>query len=250
MQPSFNRASLQEVEEIVKILKENDATAKSLVYVLPNEASLGNPTVGEIADLLGAEVLYGEEELSRHVYNFTVAAMQLRNFLTRINHGSLIITPGDREDVIIASFASVSSNAMENIAGILLTGGIKPEEAIWNLIQGFPRKVPVLSVQENTFPAATRVDKIHASISPDDDRKITQALGIFERSIDTEQLGERVITSRTTTVTPKMFEYELIQRARAQKQHIVLPEGDEEENFKSNRDTPSPRGSGYNVAWK
>ena len=224
----INRASLQEVEEIVKILKEKDATAKSLVYVLPNEASLGNPTVGEIADLLGAEVLYGEEELSRHVYNFTVAAMQLRNFLTRISHGSLIITPGDREDVIIASFASVSSNAMENIAGILLTGGIKPEGAIWNLIQGFPRKVPILSVQENTFPVATRVDKIHASISPDDDRKITQALGIFERSIDTEQLGERVITSRTTTVTPKMFEYELIQRARAQKQHIVLPEGDEE----------------------
>jgi phosphate acetyltransferase len=223
-----NRASSQDGEEIVKILKEKDATAAHLVYVLPNEASLGNPTVGEIADLLGAEVLYGEEELSRHVYSFTVAAMQLRNFLTRIGHGSLIITPGDREDVIIAALASVSSNALENIAGILLTGGLKPEESIWNLIQGFSRKVPILSVQENTFPTATLVDKIHAIISPDDGRKITQALGIFERSIDVEQLGEKVITSRTTTVTPKMFEYELVQKARAQKQHIVLPEGNEE----------------------
>ena len=121
-----NRASPQDGNEIVRILKEKEATADQLVFALPNEASLANPTVGEIAETLGAEVLYGEEELNRHVYNFTVAAMQLRNFLTRIGHGSLIITPGDRDDVIIASLASVSSSAMDNIAGILLTGGLKP----------------------------------------------------------------------------------------------------------------------------
>ena len=223
-----NRASLQDGKEIVRILKEKEANADQLVFALPNEPSLANPTVGEIAESLGAEVLYGEEELNRHVYNFTVAAMQLRNFLTRIGHGSLIITPGDRDDVIIASLASVSSSAMDNIAGILLTGGLKPQGPIWHLIQGFTRKVPVLSVKEDTFPTATMVDKIHATISPGDDRKITQALGVFDKSIDVEQLGEKVITSRTTTVTPKMFEYELVQKAREHKQHIVLPEGDEE----------------------
>ena len=223
-----NRASLQDGNEIVRILKEKEATADQLVFALPNEPSLANPTVGEIAESLGAEVLYGEEELNRHVYNFTVAAMQLRNFLTRIGHGSLIITPGDRDDVIIASLASVSSSAMDNIAGILLTGGLKPQGPIWHLIQGFTRKVPVLSVKEDTFPTATMVDKIHATISPGDDRKITQALGVFDKNIDVEQLGEKVITSRTTTVTPKMFEYELVQKAREHKQHIVLPEGDEE----------------------
>ncbi|MBW2491535.1 MAG: phosphate acetyltransferase [Deltaproteobacteria bacterium] len=223
-----NRASLHDGKEIVSILKENEGIADHLIFAVPDEPSLGNPTVGEIADLLEAEVLYGEEQLNRHVYNFTVAAMQLRHFLTMIGYGSLIITPGDREDVIIASLASVSSSAMDNIAGILLTGGLKPEEPIWNLIQGFPRKVPVLSVKQDTFPTATLVDKIHAVISPDDHRKITQALGVFEKNIDVEQLGEKVITSRTTTVTPKMFEYELVQKARADKQHIVLPEGDEE----------------------
>ena len=223
-----NRASTQDAETIVKVLQEKDVTENQLVYVLPNEASLGNPTVGEIAAHLDAEVLYGAEELSRHVYNFTVAAMQLRNFLTRISHGSLIITPGDREDVIIASFASVSSSAMENIAGILLTGGLKPEASIWDLIKGFSRKVPILSVKENTFPTAARVDKMHAVISPDDVRKITQALALFEKQVDEKELGEKIITTRTTTVTPKMFEYELIQKARAHKQHIVLPEGEEE----------------------
>jgi phosphate acetyltransferase len=223
-----NRTNLRDGDTFTTRLRERHLAKSQLAYAIPNEPSLGNLTVGEIADLLDAEVLYGEEELNRHVYNFTVAAMQLRNFLTRIDHGSLIITPGDREDVIIASLASVSSSAMENIAGILLTGGLKPEEPIWNLIQGFPRKVPVLSVKENTFPTATLVDKMHAIISPGDDRKITLALAVFEKSIDVEQLGEKVITSRTTTVTPKMFEYELVQKAKARKQHIVLPEGEEE----------------------
>ena len=109
-----------------------------------------------------------------------------------------------------------------------LTGGLQPQGPIWHLIQGFPRKVPILSVKEDTFPTATLVDKIHATISPADHRKITQALGVFDKNIDVEQLGEKVITSRTTTVTPKMFEYELVQKARTQKQHIVLPEGEEE----------------------
>ncbi len=223
-----NRTDLQNGDTFITRLRERHLTKSQLAYAIPNEPSLGNSTVGEIATILGAEVLYGEEELNRHVYNFTVAAMQLRNFLTRIGHGSLIITPGDREDVIISCFAAASSSSMENISGILLTGGLKPEESIWNLIRGFPLKVPVLSVKENTFPTAALVNNIHAVISPDDERKITQTIALFEKSVDVEQLGEQVITTRTTIVTPKMFEYELVQKAKSHKQHIVLPEGEEE----------------------
>jgi phosphate acetyltransferase len=223
-----NRTDPQDGKVIIKHLEERTLTKNQLVYAIPNEPSLGNPTVGEIATILGAEVLYGEEELNRHVHNFTVAAMQLRNLLTRIGHGSLIITPGDREDVIIACLATVSSTSLESIAGILLTGGLKPEEPIEKLIKGFPHKIPIISVKENTFPTATIVDKIHAVISPNDDRKIMQALAVFEKNVDVEHLGEKVITTKTSIVTPKMFEYELLQKARAHTQHIVLPEGEEE----------------------
>ena len=223
-----NRSAPKDREGITKFLKESEVTKKQLVYTIPEEAALGKPTVGEIAKILGAEVLYGEEQLNRrHVYNFTVAAMQLRNFLTRIEHGSLIITPGDRADIIVACLATISSASMENIAGILLTGGLKPEEPVWSLIKGFRRMVPILSVKDNTYPTATIVDKIHATISPDDDRKIIRALAIFEKNVDVKELGEKVITARTSIVTPKMFEYELLQRAKAHKQHIVLPEGEE-----------------------
>jgi phosphate acetyltransferase len=88
-------------------------------------------------------------------------------------------------------------------------------------------------VKENTFPTATIVDKIHATISPDDDRKVTQALEVFEKNVDITQLAEKVITFRTAIVTPKMFEFELIQKAKANKKHIVLPEGEEERILKA-----------------
>ncbi len=223
-----NRVEPKEGKRIVKHLKKRGLIKKQLVYTIPDEEYLGKPTVGEIADILGAEVLYGKEQLDRHVYNFTVAAMQLQNFLTRIDHGSLIITPGDRADVIVACLAAVSSTSMENISGILLTGGLKPEESIWKLIKGFSQMVPILSVKDNTFPTAAIVDKVHAIISPDDDRKITRALALFEKNIDMVQLGEEIVKTRTAIVTPKMFEYELVKKAKKHRQHIVLPEGEEE----------------------
>ncbi len=229
----INRTDPKDGQGIIQRLDEKGLTQNQLLYTIPNEARLGSPTVDEIARILGADILFGKEYLNRHVHNFTVAAMQLQNFLARIERGSLIITPGDRADVIIACIAAASSMSMENIAGIVLTGGLIPEEAVWKLIGGASQKLPILSVKENTFPTATIVDKIHATISPDDDRKVTQALEVFEKNVDITQLAEKVITFRTAIVTPKMFEFELIQKAKANKKHIVLPEGEEERILKA-----------------
>jgi len=189
---------------------------------------LGKPTVGEIARILDAEILYGADQLNRHARHIVVAAMQLRNFLKRIKHGTLVITPGDRADVILACLSAVSSASMETIAGLLLTGGLKPEKPIRKLIAGFPRAVPILSVQPDTFPTAGAVDRIHATISPDDERKINRALGLFDKGVDMKALGERIITAKHAGITPKMFEYRILQQARTRKRHIVLPEGGEE----------------------
>ncbi|MDB4285573.1 phosphate acetyltransferase, partial [bacterium] len=142
--------------------------------------------------------------------------------------GDLVITPGDRADVIVACLAAASSSSMKNVSGILLTGGLKPEDPVRKLIEGFPRMVPLLSVPENTFPAARAVDAVHARIAPDDERDITRALALFDEHVDVDRFAEQVITTKTSTVTPKMFEYGLVQRARAHPQRIVLPEGEEE----------------------
>ncbi|PHR27877.1 MAG: phosphate acetyltransferase [Desulfotalea sp.] len=201
--------------------------------VIPNNENLGNPSMGEVARLLNAEILYGEENLTRHVRGFTIAAMQLRNLLDRIEYGALVITPGDRSDVILACLAAVESATMPNISGIMLTGGLVPEAPIQKVIEGFHNSIPIIAVNENTFQAAIRVDNIHATITPDNTRKITQALAVFERHIDMEALSDKIIKTKTTIVTPKMFESRLLQRAKSNKQHIVLPEGEDDRILKA-----------------
>ncbi|MCG8566982.1 MAG: phosphate acetyltransferase [Desulfobacterales bacterium] len=224
----INRAHRADGEQIVEILKQSNFAKDQLLFTVPDEPVIGKPTVAEVAAALDADILYGEKQLYRHARSFTVAAMQLRNFLTRIEHGTLIITPGDRADIIVACLASISSASTENIAAIILTGGLKPEDPVWELIKGFSSMVPVLSVNADTFSTAVAVEKIQSDISPRDYRKITRALALFEQHIDIDRLGEKLIKTRSTIVTPKMFEFDLIQRARANKKHIVLPEGEEE----------------------
>lgn len=223
-----NRVDPASIEAMEQKLVAENIGEKQLVYVVPYDENLGNPSVGEIVRLLSAEILYGEENLTRHVRSFTIAAMQLRNLLDRIEYGTLIITPGDRSDVILACLAAGESMTMPIISGIMLTGGIVPEEPIQRVIEGFKNTVPIISVNENTFEAAIQVDRIHASITPDNSRKITQALAVFEKNINMDELSDRIIKTKTTTVTPKMFESQIFQRAKANKQHIVLPEGEDQ----------------------
>jgi phosphate acetyltransferase len=223
-----NRIAPRAKKKVMAQLLKEQFDPRQLLYAVPNEKSLGSPTVGEIAEIVNADVLYGEDQLNRHVHSFTVAAMQLRHFLERIEHGTLIIAPGDRSDVIIASLSAVASMSMPTISGIMLTGGLKPEKSVCRLIEGFSDMVPILSVRGDTFPSAIQVNEVHAGISPGNERKITKALEIFDKNINAEELAEKIVETRKPIVTPKMFEYGLLQKAKATKKRIVLPEGEDE----------------------
>jgi phosphate acetyltransferase len=204
---------------------------KEPIYILPEEPTLGKPTVGEITRNLNAQILLGEsKELNREVHEFKVAAMNLPHFLDHIRDGDLIITPGDRGDVILASLATTLSETSPNIAGLLLTGGLLPEDPIQRLIQGLKKysPIPVISVSTDTYTTAMNASAVRSALTPENDRKIAAALGVFESHVNTQQLEDRIKVVRSDRVTPIMFEYELIERAKADRRHIVLPEGAEE----------------------
>jgi phosphate acetyltransferase len=179
---------------------------------------------------LKAQPLHQSSQVAdREVLSCKIAAMHLSHYLEHIEDGCLIITPGDRTDVILGSLASIYSDNYANIAGIVLTGGIAPSETAMRLIEGFRRPpVPIYLASADTYSTAMQVNTVRGAIAPNNERKIATALGIFESSVDTAQLEERIIESRSECVTPLMFEYELVERAKADRQHIVLPEGGEE----------------------
>ncbi|MEN8213944.1 MAG: phosphate acetyltransferase [Pseudomonadota bacterium] len=209
---------------------ENSTLAGSPIYLVPREPSLSKPTIGDIMRSLDAGVAIGDASgINRIVRNTTVAAMQAPDFLDYVEEDSLIITPSDRADIILACILSHPSTAYPQIAGLLLTGGRKPAAQIMELLSGLGKPpFAILGVRDDTFTTALNVSRIKAELTAEDQHKIAAALGIVEANVDLEQFRQLLETSRSPRLTPLMFEYELVQRARAQQQHIVLPEGSEE----------------------
>ena len=205
------------------------------VYVIPNEEILGKSTVGEIARALTGNCTQCEPDgMNREVQHVVVAAMQLRNFLDHIEEGSLIITPGDRADIILGTLATFFSDTYPKIAGIVLTGDLTPEPSVQRLIDGLRStqvsrlSAPVIRVSTDTYQTATNAHAVRSSLTPENSRKIATALGLFEAHVDMEALEARIAVTHSTRLTPIMFQYQLIERAKARRQRIVLPEGVEE----------------------
>ncbi|MBI9079703.1 MAG: phosphate acetyltransferase [Pseudodesulfovibrio sp.] len=196
------------------------------VYTIPENEALGKPTIGDVKRWLNAEVLYGHSGLNGLVDNYVVAAMQIGNFLEYIKKGSLIITPGDRSDIILSSLASRLSSAYPDISGIVLTGGLPLSVNVHKLIEGWTGvPVPVLSTKGHTYQTVQELNLLYGRIETHDDQRIATALGGFSKHVNEQELRDRVIKQRSTRVTPKMFEYSLVEKASREKQRIVLPEG-------------------------
>jgi len=197
-----------------------------LTYAIPEDATLGKPTVADVTKWLGAQVLYGQDQLDTPIDDYIVAAMQVGNFLEYIKKGALVITPGDRADVVLACYASRLSTAYQDVAGIVLTGGIEPTPSIKKLIDGWTGvPLPVLLAEGHTYKVARILMDLYGRIESDDQKKIATALGTFEKHVNGEDFRSRLEAKRSSKITPKMFEYSLIDKAKRQRQHIVLPEG-------------------------
>jgi len=200
------------------------------VYVLPELPLLERPTVREISMALGAKLINGNDEmLEGEVATVKIGAMELPNFLDHLEDGSLVITPGDRSDIIIGTLAADRSVNYPHVAGLVLTGNLQPPMQVQRLMRGLRASpVPVLTTAMDTFTATMRVSKVRPSFTARNRRKIAAVLGIAESSMDLTGLFEQAALTRSSRITPLMFQYELVRRAKEQRKHIVLPEGTEE----------------------
>lgn len=210
-------------QQLVKALPKD-----IIVTSIPSNKDLGNPTMKEIFESVGGRILVGENLMSNQVDTSIVGAMQLRNCLTRLQKNTLIVTPGDRGDIIIGALVANISKNFEKIAGIILTGGLEPEPTILKLIEGLDTVVPIIIVKTGTFKTVTRVANTQSRITPDSKGKIAIAISMFDKYVDVKALERKIISFRTPNITPRMFQYQIVKRAKEQKKHIVLPEGDDD----------------------
>ncbi|GAA3005822.1 phosphate acetyltransferase [Streptosporangium longisporum] len=197
-------------------------------YTIPERPSLSAPTVGQVAQAVDAETIQGDEDgLLRDVLGFVFGGATLPVFLEHLTDGALVITPGDRADLLLASLA-VEAAGTARPAGVVLTVGERPTEAVRALTARLAPGVPVLAAEADSFTVATTLAGLEGRLTADNPRKIETALGHFEAHVDAAALADRIELTRSQRVTPMMFEHTLLERARADRRHIVLPEGEED----------------------
>ena len=227
-----NKVPAEQVKSVNELFI-NQLPAETILSIIPTDNSLQNPTVKEIYDSLGGKLLFGEAYLSNQVDNFVTGAMQLPNFLSYIKENVLIITPGDRGDIIIGSLQANLSSSYPKVAGIVLTAGIQPDEPVIRLIEGLHNVVPIISVELGTFQASAIIGSITARITSDNPKKIQLAIDTFNKFVDVSTLENNIVTFHSEAITRHMFQYQLVKWAKRQQKTIVLAEGEDERILKA-----------------
>ncbi|MFJ7525490.1 phosphate acetyltransferase [Streptomyces griseus] len=198
------------------------------VSVLPDDPALSAPTVAQITAALDGTVLLGDDSgLARDALDFVFGGAMLPNLLNALTPGCLVVTPGDRADLVVGSLAAHSAGTPP-IAGVLLTLNERPGEEILTLAARLAPGTPVVSVAGGSFPTAGELFALEGKLNAATPRKAETALGLFERHVDTGALLDRISVARSGRVTPMMFEHELLEQARSDRKRVVLPEGTEE----------------------
>lgn len=222
-----NKVQPENIELVTKSLQKT-LPSHVLINTIPLVSTLNNPTMQEIVNELNAKVLFGENYLNNEIGHYSVGAMQLHNYLVHLNNNALVITPGDRSDIILGALQANESANYPTISGIILTGNIVPEESILKLIEGLSAIVPIIAVDGGTYHITNKIGSIKSEIYANNTHKIETSINTFEKYVDNDALSERLITFEAEGMTPKMFQYNMVKRARQHRKHIVLPEGNDD----------------------
>jgi phosphate acetyltransferase len=197
-----------------------------LVGVVPFDPRLAAPRMSDVAREMHARVLREGQMSARRVQAIRIGAMTVPNLEPYIRANTLVVTPGDRTDVLMAcSLASLSGTP---VAGLLLTGGIEPPEPVMSLCKrAFESGLPVLLVDDHTSAALERLHDLEFSIPTDDTVRAEAMANTVASHLDQSWLDNLRSETREPRLSPPAFRHRLLEEARAEPQRIVLPEGHE-----------------------
>lgn len=227
-----NKIKPENAKDIEELLKQQ-LPPEVVLAIIPQDKGLLSPSMKEINRKLNGKLLFGEELLGNQADTFVTGAMQVPNFLNYIKENVVIVTPGDRGDIIISALQANLSTTYPKISGIILTAGQEPEEPIIRLLNGLQTVIPIIAVETGTFQTSIEVGAIRSKITSDNTRKIQLAIDTFNKCVNTAELDKRIVTSTPSGITPRMFQYQLTEWAKSSKKHIVLPEGTDERILKA-----------------
>ena len=198
-------------------------------YALPDEPLLNAPTVGELMKAVDGELVAGDPQLlHRESGGLLVAGMTLPNVLDRLTEGVVVVTAGDRPEIVLGVLMAHVAQDFPQISAIVLNGGFAMPEQVERLVAGLQVSTPIISTDLGTHATVERLATLRGRLSKGSPRKVVTALTLFDEHVDGEALVDRLELSHSDAVTPLMFEHRLVDMAVAARKHIVLPEGDDD----------------------
>jgi len=198
-------------------------------FALPDEPLLSAPSVSDLMAACDGTLVSGEESLlSQETTGIVVAAMTLPHVLDRLFDGAVVVTPGDRPEVVLGVLTAHVSANFPQMSGIVLNGGFALPEQVTRLIDGLDTTMPIVATRLDTSDATQALTSVRGRLHKGSPRKVATALALFDDRVDREVLLDRLEVARTRAVTPLMFEHQLIDRAVGDRRQIVLPEGDDD----------------------
>jgi len=188
----INKVMERKYEKIERILRLAFKKRNiNLFGIMPYKKFLANPTVGEILERTKGRLLCGENLTNNVAEKILVGAMEPHEALHYVEDGSLIITPGDREDIILAAAGlHLSHDADKYVSGIVLSGGLMPHNEVLELVKKVD--IPVILTQGDTYSVASMIHDMIIKIKPNDKMKIETAIKLVEEYVDIDRILEEI----------------------------------------------------------
>ena len=228
-----NRCNPAELDAVAEALTRNTPDDVKC-YVLPEEPLLVAPSVRELQRAVDGTFISGDEELfGREALGVLVAGMTAEHSLERLKEGMAVITPGDRSDVVLAMASAHAAEGFPSMSCLILNGGLPLHPSIAKLVAGLGLRLPIIATDLGTYDTARTVSQARGRVTTTSQRKIDTALELMETHVDTADLIAQLAISVPSVVTPQMFTYQLLDRARSNRKRIVLPEGNDDRILKA-----------------
>jgi phosphate acetyltransferase len=228
-----NRCAPTELDAVAAALRRIDPDGVKS-YVLPEEPLLVAPSVAELRDSVHGTVISGDEDLlTREALGVLVAGMTAEHVLERLVEGMAVITPGDRSDVVLAMASAHAAEGFPSLSCLILNGGLPLHPSIAKLVAGLGLRLPIIATDLGTYDTARAVSHARGRVTTTSQRKIDTALELMDKYVDTADLIAQLSIPIPSVVTPQMFTYQLLDRARSDLRRIVLPEGDDDRILKA-----------------
>ena len=220
-----NRADEGSTDAVVTALKGLDVP----VFAMPEQPLLSAPSLADLMAACHGTLISGDaSRLTQEATGVVIAAMTMPNVLDRLFDGAVVVTPGDRPEVVLGVLMAQVSSTFPQMSGIVLNGGIDLPVQVSRLIDGLGATMPIIATDLGTADTANALATVRGRLHKGSPRKVATALALFDEYVDGDALLDRLELARTQAVTPLMFEHQLIDMAVSDRRHIVLPEGDDD----------------------